>query len=268
MQNLFRAFDDKLKLLNSWGNIFFYMTKLISMILAILGSVLVGGESGLENKLENALKQELGERVKKVEVQVHQNPGSFILKGKIASIDFIFDDLYVKPVLMDEVTFNVKDVRVDILKSALTGDAKVKRVGDISYSFTIKENQLAKALENETKAISDANVKIAGGELILSGKYRLGFLAIPFSVAGVPGFEENRRLVYKITEVRFVGMKLPKRIDTLLEEEINPVFDIEEFYEKKSDEWNLNEEMLGRELKLTVTSISADKGRIVVTGTV
>jgi len=238
------------------------------MILAILGSVLVGGESGLESKLESALKQELGEKVKKVEVQVHQNPGSFILKGKIASIDFIFDDLYVKPVLMDEVTFNVKDVRVDILKSALTGDAKIKKVGDISYGFTVKENELAKALENETKAISDAKVKISDGMLVLSGKYRFGFLAIPFSVAGVPDFEDNRRLVYRVTEVRFVGMKLPKRIETLIEEEINPIFDIEEFYEKKSDEWKLNEEMLGRDLKLTVTSISAEKGRIVVTGTV
>lgn len=244
------------------------MAKLIALILSLIASAIVGSEGSIERKLESALKEELAGRVKDVHVEVHSNPGSFLLKGKIASMDFTFDEFYVKPVLMDDVYFNVKNIRINLLSSAISREAKVESVGEILFRLTIREDDLAKGLAEKAKNILEPTVEINNGKIILSGKYRLGFLKVPFSVAGYGTFENKTTLNFRIDEVRFVGLRMPESIDRLLEREVNPIFDLDKFYEEKGKEWKLNEEMLGRELNLTVRQIRATEGKIIITGSV
>ncbi len=243
------------------------MTKLIALIIGILGGILIGG-GNLEKKVAEALQDELGDKVKGVKVEVHSNPGSFLLRGKIASMDFTFDEFYVEPVVMDEVYFNVKDIRVNLVRSAIAGETRIKSVGEITYRFKVREKDLANGLAKKASSISYPSVEIEGGKIILSGKYRFGFLKVPFEVEGYPSFENKTSLNYRITAVRFVGIKLPTAIDKLLEREINPIFDLDTFYKKKGEEWKVNEEMLGRKLNLTIRHIIARNGVITVTGSI
>ncbi len=243
------------------------MRKLITLIISVLGTVISGG-GNLEGKVEEALKNELGERVKDVRVEVHSNPGSLLINGKIASMDFTFDEFYVEPVLMDEVVFSVKDVRVNLLKSAISGEAKIKKVGDITYRFIVRQNDLAEGLHAKVSNILDPQVTIKGGQIEISGKYQLGIIKVPFTVSGYVSYENKKTLNYRITEVRFVGVKVPAAIDRILEREINPLFDLEEFFKEKGGEWKMNEEMLGRKLNLTVRHILASEGKITVTGSI
>jgi len=240
------------------------VTKIIALILAVLGTALSQGTE-LKHAISTALKQELANKVGDVGVSIKPDTPTILEDGRIASATFVFDDFFVEPVLMDKVYFQVNDVVLDVGGTRFLNRAKIKSVGKIFYRFTVEEDNLAKGLQKRSRNISGARVKIDDGTIILSGSYHFGFIAVPFSVEGYGIFEQTK-LMYRITRVRFVSIPLPEPIERLVEREINPIFDLKQFYQKKGSEWKLNEKMLGRKLNLTVKRITADDGKVTVEG--
>ena len=244
------------------------MTNIILVFLLILAEVFTPG-ANVDARLEKALKAELGDKVKQVTVETHINKGSLLTKGKIASVDLTLDQLWVEPVMVDRAYFNISDVRLNTGK-VLAGNAEksVRSVGDIAFRFTFGPDDLADALAASSDNILDPEVRLEYGTVVISGRYAFGILKPSFEVVGYLTFEGGSRIYYRVMKVRLGGLGMPGRIEKLLEDEMNPLFDLDKFHEKRKDELAENAKMVGRELKLKISRIIVGDKDITVTGTV
>ena len=244
------------------------MSNVVLIIIMALAQVLgLGGD--VDSRLENALKEELGMRVQAVEVESHINKGSLLVKGKIAAIDFRLEGLYVKPVRIEEAHFIVKDVRIRAEK-VLLGKAEdsIRSIGDITLRFTFLPGDLSHALNVQSELIDEPEVIIEKGQVVIRGRYALGPLSMPFEVQGRFSYEGGSKIYYRISRVRVAGLGFPAGLKKRLETELNPVFDLGEFHEKRREEFKSCEKMLGRELKVVITHIMLEEDRIIVTGSI
>jgi len=244
------------------------MSNVILVIIIALSQVIgLGGD--VDSRLENALKDELGERVQAVEVESHINKGSLLMKGKIAAIDFRLEGLYVKPVRIEEARFVVKDVRIRQEK-VLLGKVEdcIRSIGDIAIRFTFLPDDLSQALEIKSELIDEPEVIAEKGQVIMRGRYRWGPLSLPFEVYGYLSYEGGSKIYYRISRVRMAGLGFPAGLKKKLEAELNPIFDLGEFNEKRRKEFKRCEGMLGRELKVVITHIVVKEDRIIVTGSI
>lgn len=234
----------------------------------ILAEVFAPG-ANVDARLEKALTAELGDKVRKVSVDTHINKGSLLTKGKIAAIDLTLDKLWVEPVLIDEAYFNIGDVRLNTGK-VLTGNTGrcVRSVGDIRFRFTFRPDDLARALELSSDSIIDPKVRTEQSSVVISGRYAFGILNPSFEVEGYLTFEGGSRIYYRVQKVRLAGLGMPGSIERLLEDEMNPLFDLDKFHEKRKDEFAENEKMVGRKLKLKISHIIVGDGKVVVTGSI
>jgi len=244
------------------------MTNIILVFMLILARVFAPG-ANVDEMLEKALTAELGEKVRKVSVETHINKGSLLTKGKIASIDLTLSELWVKPVLIDEAYFNIKDIRLNT-GSVLTGDTKkcVRSVGDIKFRFTFRPEDLARALELSSERILEPRVRIEHSTVIISGKYAFGFLRPSFEVEGYLTFEGGSRIYYRVGKVRLAGLGMPGRIEKLLEDEMNPLFDLDKFHKKRREEFAENAKIVGRELRLRINHIIVHDDKVIATGSI
>jgi|GEM_PF-2167137 len=244
------------------------MSNIILIIIMALSQVL-GPGGDVDSRLEKVLKGELGDRVQAVEVESHINKGSLLVKGKIAAIDFRLEGLYVKPVRIEEAYFIVKDIRIRADKVLLgKADGSIRSLGDISLRFTFLPNDLSHALDVQSELISEPEIVIENGQVVIRGRYALGPLSMPFEVQGYFSYEGGSKIYYRISRVRVAGLGFPAGLKKKLEAELNPVFDLGEFHKKRRDEFKRCEEMLGRELRVVVTHIVVEKARIIVTGSI
>jgi len=244
------------------------MSNVILVIIMVLAEVL-GLSSGadLNRRIEEALKAELGTKVKEVKVETHINKGSLLTKGKIAAIDFTLNSLWVKPLRIEEAYFNVKDVRIDAGKVLFgKGEQSLRSIGEVTFRFTLLPQDLGRALEQENERIREAEVALESGQVVISGRYKLGPIAPPFQVVGHLTYEGGSQIYYRIQRVRVAGLGLPASFRKKLEDELNPVFDLNEFHEKRREDFARNEELVGRPLKLKVRHILVQDDAIVITG--
>lgn len=244
------------------------MSNVILVIIMALSQVFgLGGN--VDSRLEKALKDELGERVQAVEVESHINKGSLLVKGKIAAIDFRLNGLYVKPVRIEEAYFIVKDVRIRAEK-VLLGKAEdsIRSIGDITLRFTFLPGDLSHALDVQSELIDEPEVITEKGQVVMRGRYALGLLSVPFEVQGYFSYEGGSKVYYRINRGRVASVGLPSGLKMRLENELNPIFDLGEFHEKRREELKRCEEMLGRELKVAITHIIVEEDRIIVTGSI
>ena len=244
------------------------MSNVILIIIMALSQVLgLGGD--VDSRLEKALKDELGDRVHTVEVESHINKGSLLVKGKIAAIDFKLEGLYVKPVRIEEAYFIVKDIRIRAEK-VLLGKAEdsIRSIGDVSLRFTFLPGDLSHALDIQSDLIDEPEIVIEKGQVVIRGRYALGPLSVPFVVQGRFSYEGGSKIYYRISRVRVAGLGFPSGLKKKLESELNPVFDLGEFHEKRREEFKHCEEMLGRKLEVVITHIVVKEDRIIVTGSI
>jgi len=244
------------------------MSNVVLIIIMALSQVLgLGGD--VDSRLERALKGELKDRVQAVDVESHINEGSLLVKGKIAAIDFRLEGLYVKPVRIEEAYFIVKDVRIRAEK-VLLGKAEdsIRSIGEITLRFTFLPGDLSHALNVQSELIDDPEVIIEKGQVVIRGRYALGPLSMPFEVQGRFSYEGGSKIYYRISRVRVAGLGFPAGLKKRLETELNPVFDLGEFHEKRREEFKSCEKMLGRELKVVITHIMVEEDRIIVTGSI
>lgn len=244
------------------------MTNIILAILLVLSQALgIGGD--VDAKIEQAMKAELGKKVEEVKVKSHINEGALMAKGKIAAIDFDLKGLWMKPVRVEGAQFQVKDIRVDSTKM-LTGKAEkcIRSIGDITFRFDFLPKDLTRALKLDSPNIKDPKVSIEGGMVVIEGKYPVGPVAVPFVVKGYLTYEGGSRIYYRIQHAKIVGVGLPGGIKQSIENELNPIFDLDKFEENKKEDFEICEELIGRRLKLVIRQVIASGNRIIITGSI
>jgi hypothetical protein len=244
------------------------MTNIILAILLVLSQALgIGGD--VDSKIEQAMKAELGQKIEDVKVDSHINNGALMTKGKIAAIDFDLKGLWMKPVRVEGAQFQVKDIRVDSSK-ILTGKAEkcIRSIGDITFRFDFLPKDLTRALKLDSPNIKDPKVNIEGGMVVIEGKYPVGPIAVPFIVKGFLTYEGGSRIYYRIQNAKLVGIGLPGGIKQSIEDELNPIFDLDKFEENKKDDFDACEELIGRRLELVIRQVIASGNRIIITGSI
>jgi len=242
------------------------MNKIIFLILLSLAQVFTPGTDASQ-QLATLLKQELAGKLKGVEVQMEVPAGAFLRHDRINEVKLTFDRLYIKPMMVRRAEITLEQMVLDPTKPPEAGVERVKSVGPLSYRFTFEADDLAAALAAKSKRIRNPKITIERGIATLSGKLKVGFIKTPFEVAGRPAFEKKSQIVYHVTEVKFIGVPLPASLKQLIEDDINPIFDLNEFYDKKKEELAQTERMLKRPLKFVVTELKAEHNRLLLTGT-
>ena len=244
------------------------MTNIILAIILVLSQALgIGGD--VDRKIEQAMKAELGKKVEEVRVKTYINEGALLAKGKISAIDFDLKGLWMKPVRVEGAQFQVKDIRVDSGK-ILSGKAErsIRSIGDIIFRLDFLPRDLTRALELDSPNIKDPQVSIEGGMVVIAGKYPMGPIAVPFQVKGYLTYEGGSRIYYRIQQARIIGIGLPGGIKQSIENELNPIFDLDKFAEKKREDFEACEDLIGRKLELVIRQVIASGNRIIITGSI
>jgi len=242
------------------------MNKIIYLILMSLAQVFSPGIDASQ-QLTELLKRELAGKLKEVRVAMQVPAGAFLRQNRINEVELTFDELYVKPMLVRRAEMKLERIELDTSKPPQAGAERIKSVGTISYELLVAADDLAAALAAKSKRIKDPEIAIAKGTATLKGKLKFGLIKTPFEVAGRPAFEKRSQIVYHVTEVRFIGIPLPASLKQLIEDDINPIFDLNEFYDKKKEELAQTEKMLKRPLKFVVTALKAEDDHLLLTGT-
>ncbi len=244
------------------------MTNIILAIILVLSQALgIGGD--IDRKIEQAIKADLGKKVEDVRVKSYINEGSLLTKGKIAAINIDLKGLWMKPVRVEGAQFEVKDIRVDSGK-ILIGKAEhgIRSIGDIIFRFDFLPRDLTRALELDTPNIIEPQVSIESGMVVIAGKYPMGPVAVPFKVKGYLTYEGGSRIYYRIHQARIVGIGLPSGIKQSIENELNPIFDLDKFAENKREDFEACESLIGRKLELVIRQVIASGNRIIISGSI
>jgi len=242
------------------------MNRIILLVLLSIAQVFNPGVDA-SHDLEAALKAELGDKLDVVQVEMEVPTGAFLEHNRINEVEVAFDGLYIKPMMLRRAQIKIEGVQLDDSEPAKTGIERVKSVGTISYELVVQADDLARALAEKSKTIKNPRITIDDGIATLSGSLKFGFIKTPFEVSGRPTFEKHSQIVYRVTEVKFVGIPLPGSLKQLIEDDINPIFDLDEFYEKKKEDLAQTEKMLHRPLKFVIKSLVAEDNRLVLSGT-
>jgi hypothetical protein len=244
------------------------MTNIIVAIFMVIAQAIgLGGD--INAKLEQAVKAELGQKVEAVDVETHINKGSLISKGKIAQIDLELTGLWMKPVRVERSKFELKDIRISTAK-VVTGKAKrsINSVGDVNFRMEFLPKDLSRAIELDSDKIRDPKITLKSSAVIISGKYPVGMMSVPFEVEGYLTYEGGSRIFYRISRAKVVGLGLPGGVKQSIENELNPIFDIDKFEANKRDELEKNEKLIGRKLDLVIRNILVTSDRIIITGSI
>jgi hypothetical protein len=244
------------------------MTNIIVAIFMVIAQAIgLGGD--INAKLEQAVKAELGDKVEAVEVETHINKGSLISKGKIAQIDLNLTGLWMKPVRVETSKYEIKDIRIDTTK-AVTGNAKrsIRSVGEVNFRMEFLPKDLSRAIELDSAKIRNPKISLNSGAVTISGRYPVGIMSVPFEVEGYLTYDGGSRIYYRIDRAKLVGIGLPGGMKQSIEDELNPIFDIDKFEANKRDELEINEKLIGRKLELVIRHVIVAADRIILTGSI
>jgi hypothetical protein len=169
-----------------------------------------------------------------------------------------FTDLLLDPLEIDATTIDVSGISVAPAGVSLEG---------IEFSAEISEADLTSALRKHTTALDDARIHITKQALELSGTYPLFGLRLPYRVAGTLSVKDDTRLMFNIDSSGMGAVRSPAALNSLIEREINPVYDLAEFAARSKDDIELAREQLDYEFNLEIVSITLGQGHIIVAGT-
>lgn len=170
---------------------------------------------------------------------------------------FVFQRVYLDPL-------NVAELAIDLHGLELATDGSLQLAG-ISYEFDIPATELSAALAQESDLINP-QVTFTAEDVILAGKYHTFLGDMPFEVIGDLVVENETQLVFRIDRSRMAGVKIPKFVNELVANEVNPVYDLLAFEERSRKDIELAKEKLGYELRVRVSSIDPEPGHIIVAG--
>ena len=231
------------------------MADLIAMLLVTL-STLFGtgaGDAQYSEQLSRAVRAKKPVPMETVSVEC-----SGSTDDAIAELGFSFGGLVLEPLLIESAS-----IGVDSLHHDSAGRITMQGIG---WTARISDHDLTDALRSHVQRLQDASVKIDSQGLTLSGNYPVLGLTVPYAVHGQLGVENDSQLVFNIDNSRLSGLNMPAGLNTLIEKEVNPVYDLKNFVKRSQKDIDRAKQQLNYEFALHIDKISYGKGHIIVDG--
>jgi hypothetical protein len=245
------------------------MSELIALLLITVGQLLGAGAAPdqlaaqLTADVRDNAPMAIGELAVSAE---HQAPAAGEVNSAGTGADanapldlrFEFDEIFLEPVLVDELAIGVAG-----LKLAPGGGVRIDSI-DFLGKFTA--DSLTEALAAKKTTVHNPRVLIDPEGITLTGSYGTWLGRVPFEVKGNLLVENQTQLVFTIDKSRMVGIPIPAVVNRIVQNEINPVYDLDAFVERSKDDIARAREMLDYEFYLTVETITPREGFIIVSG--
>jgi len=195
------------------------LAEFIALLLAALTGMLGSGVS--DKELAAKVQQTLLEK-KPVPMEKVQVACKGASKTGVDQLTFTIDGLLLDPMLIDHATIVITGI-----KPESGGKVGLKSV---DWTADIAEQQLTSVLRSHVVKLSDATVNIAEEGISLTGTYPVMFkMRVPYKVLGDLSVEQQTQLMFRIRESGVSGVNMPAGLNSLLEKEINPVYDLAKF---------------------------------------
>lgn len=173
-------------------------------------------------------------------------------------VEFYFDDVFLEPMLIDELTITVYGLRQD--------QSGKLSISGLEFAGRITADALTSGLRTHVSSFRDANVELAKSGITLSGKYQTWVADVPFSVSGTINIKQQTQLIFSIDKSQMVGVSIPAFVNHIVEEEVNPVYDLAAFAERSKKDIELVYERLNYHFLLEVEEITPVDGHIIIAG--
>ena len=138
--------------------------------------------------IENSLRESV--QVREVVASVYVDRHSRydlpfeLLEGKADDIYIDSKDVQVGKLLCSRINVLAHDVDVDMSRLAEDGTFVFEHLGEVSAGIEIKEEELAKTLEQSVEKLSNVTVHITPSGVEAEGDYMLGKLPVRISLTG------------------------------------------------------------------------------------
>lgn len=160
---------------------------LVGLVLIVLTSGItlpIAAKTIIENSLRESVQ--VREVVASVYVDRHSRydlPFE-LLEGKADDIYIDSKDVQVGKLLCSRINVSAHDVDVDMSRLVEDGTFVFEHLGEVSASIEIKEEELAKTLEQSVEKLSNVTVHITPSGVEAEGDYMLGKLPVRISLTG------------------------------------------------------------------------------------
>jgi hypothetical protein len=160
---------------------------LVGLVLIVLTSSItlpIAAKTIIENSLRESVQ--VREVVASVYVDRHSRydlPFE-LLEGKADDIYIDSKDVQVGKLLCSRINVSAHDVDVDMSRLAEDGTFVFEHLGEVSAGIEIKEEELAKTLEQSVEKLSNVTVHITPSGVEAEGDYMLGKLPVRISLTG------------------------------------------------------------------------------------
>lgn len=173
-------------------------------------------------------------------------------------VEFYFDDVFLEPMLIDELTITVHGLQQD--------ESGKLRIASLGFISRITADALTAGLGSHVSSLNDASVDLTKSGITLSGKYQTWVAGVPFSVSGIINIKQQTQLMFSIDKSQMVGVNIPAAVNHIIEKEVNPVYDLAAFAERSKRDIKLVYERLNYHFLLEVEEITPGDGHIIIAG--
>ncbi len=160
---------------------------LVGLVLIVLTSSItlpIAAKTIIENSLRESVQ--VREVVASVYVDRHSRYDTpfELLEGKADDIYIDSKDVQVGKLLCSRIDVSAHDVDVDMSRLVDDGTFVFEHLGKVSAGIEIKEEELAKTLEQSVEKLSNVTVHITPSGVEAEGDYMLGKLPVRISLTG------------------------------------------------------------------------------------
>jgi hypothetical protein len=228
---------------------------MISLLLSAVGAVLSGGltAQALPAAIEQAVLEQ--EPALLEELQVSCNG---VRAGCAERIVLEAEGLMLDPLRISSATISLSSVE-------LLPDGRM-RLGGIDWVARISDSELTSALRRDVEDLGDARLQVDEQALHLSGTYPVLRVNVPYELEGLLQVENESQLVFRVSSSGLARFGMPSGLNRLLESEINPVYDLEQFARRNAEEIAAANRRLSYDFQLSITEITNADGHIILTG--
>jgi len=245
------------------------MTNVILILLfAVLSLFSSGGDVG--KKVADSLKSQLGDKVGDVKATVRQSDGKrFTSQRTVSSIDLSMTELYAKPVTFSTASIHVEDMKIGHEQTPTGRQPRIDGVGKITWHAEITQEELSKALAAQSRNVRSPEFRFTPEGVSLDGLFKLGPLQLPFSVGGTLVLsEDKKRIDLNLDRASFVGLGLSRPTLDKIQQDFNPIIDIDKLGEKKAEQIAEAEKLTSRKLNPLIMKIVMGDGVLTADGSV
>jgi hypothetical protein len=243
-----------------------------NVILIILFAVLdlFGSGGDLNQKVAESLKSQLGEKVGDVKADVKEATGTrFTSQRTVSSIDLTMTSLYAKPVTFSTASIHVEDMSIGYRQTPTGRQPRIDGVGKMVWHAEITQEEMSKALSSQSHNVRSPEFRFTPNGVSLDGLFKLGPLQLPFSVGGTLVLsEDKKRIDLSLDRASFVGLGLSRPTLDKIQQDFNPIIDIDKLGEKKAEQIAEAEKLTSRKLNPLITKIVMGDGVLTADGSV